>query len=327
MLRLLSVALASWASWSVAQTAPKPDCWPKFYYKGVATPKDQMQWGKEWIFPSVFHAGEHFSEPLGEWYLYYAPHENPGGISLMYADDIEGPWTEYASNPLIDNKFQGKFDVPHTSSPDAIWNEETGKLFMYFHGDNGQTRWAWSTDGVDFTYGGLAVDNKKGGSEVTETSYARVFKHPDSSSGYGYGMFYMGNEKDNVRRIRLAESRDGKTWDVDPDYVVAPGSEEGTDVSGADLWSWNGQLYVIYHAKSGKIYARTIDSSLRNVGDRPILLHQSSGKGDDTGRVASPNIFVTDGWLYLFYEKGERLNARIAWGKASQDTSACGLGK
>lgn len=325
MLRMLGAALIPWVV--SAQTAPKPDCWPKFWYKGVVTNKDTMKYNptNEFIFPSVFHAGAHLDNPLGEWYLYYAPHDNPGGVSLMYADNVEGPWTEYQSNPVIANKWSPHYDVPHTSSAHAIWNDEAGKVFVYFHGPNSATRWAETSDGINFTYGGVAVSTSMVGGNEKEASYARVFKHPNPSSGYKYAMFYMSNWTQPPRRIRLAESRDGRTWTVEPNYILSPGPEEEGNVSSADLWEWNGQKYIIYHASSGNSYARTIDDTLRNVGSMPILLHESSGKGDDVGRIAAPNLFVTDGWLYIFYESGDRLGATIAWGKASKETSNCGL--
>ncbi|WP_022919045.1 DUF1349 domain-containing protein [Ruania albidiflava] len=304
-----------------ADTAPPPADWPVFGYQGVITIKDEMIYNPtdEFIFPSIFHAGAYFEDPLGEWYLYYAPHDNPGGISLMYADSLEGPWTEYAENPLITNEWDPYYAVPHVSSPDAIWNTEADRMFLYFHGSNAQTRWAETDDGITFDYGGIAVDNAMGGPEVTETSYARVFEHPDPDSGYAYAMFYMGNERDDIRRIRLAESVDGRTWQVDPDYVVAPGDEEGKNVSGGDLWEWNDQLYVIYHASSGNVYARTIDASLREVGEEPILLHSASGLGDDVGRIAAPEIVTDHGEMYMFYESGDRLGATIAWAKEGAD--------
>ncbi|UFU08006.1 DUF1349 domain-containing protein [Ruania halotolerans] len=311
------VTVAGAALPAAAETADPPPGWPEFGYQGVITDKDELDFNPtdEFIFPSVFHAGEHLSDPLGEWYLYYAPHDDPGGIAMMYADSLEGPWTEYGDNPLITNTWGDHYDVPHVSSADAIWNEEAGRMFLYFHGSNAQTRWAESDDGVTFDYGGIAVENSMGGPAVTETSYARVFDHPDPDSDYAYGMFYMGNETDDVRRIRLAESVDGRTWTVDPDYVVAPGEEEGQNVSGGNLWEWNDQLYVIYHASSGNSYARTIDESLRDVGEEPILLHSSSGQGDDVGRVAAPDIVTADGETYLFYESGDRLGATIAYAK------------
>ena len=302
-------------------TAPAPEGWPEFGYQGVITDKSNMIYNptNEFIFPSVFHAGAHFDDPLGEWYLYTAPHDSPAGVLLMYSDSLEGPWVEYESNPIIASDWPPHYDVSHASSPDAIWNAEAGKMFMYFHGENSVTRYASSDDGIHFEYGDIVVSNAMGGPNVTETSYARVFDHPDADSGFAYGMFYMGNERDNIRRIRLAESADGITWTVDPDYVVAPGAEEGQNVSAANLWEWNGQLYVIYHASSGKSYARTIDETLRDVGTEPILLHKSSGLGADVGRVASPEIVTHDGETYLFYESGDRLGATIAWAKAGAE--------
>ncbi|KAK7216110.1 hypothetical protein V2G26_004113 [Clonostachys chloroleuca] len=314
-LRMLIRAIITTAA--IAQVAPQPDGWPVFTYQGVVTDKSKLQYNptNEFIFPSVFHASIYLKKPLGAWYLYYAPHDDPGGISLMYANSPDGPWTEYANNPVIKNVWSGHYSVPHVSSPDAKWNKETSRLFVYFHGSNSQTRWAETDDGVNFDYGGVAVNNSMGGPNVTETSYARVFTHRNPASGYAYGMFYMGNERDNVRRIRLAESKDGRTWTVDPDYVVEPGPEEGANVSGGSLWQWKGQLYVIYHASSGNSYARTIDKTLRKVGSQPILLHKSSGNGEDVGRVASPEIVTVGDKTYLFYESGDRLGATIAWAK------------
>lgn len=304
-----------------AAVAPQPDGWPQFGYQGVITDKSKMIYNptNEYIFPSVFHAGAYFDDPLGEWYLYTAPHDAPAGVVLMYADSLEGPWTEYAANPIVASEWLPHYDVSHTSSPDAIWNEAAGKMFLYFHGENSVSRYATSSDGIHFDYGDIVVSNAMGGPNVTETSYARVFEHPDPDSAYQYGMFYMGNERDNIRRLRLAESVDGATWTVDPDYVVAPGAEEGQNVSAGNLWEWNDQLYVVYHASSGKSYARTIDETLRDVGDVPIVLHQASGVGADVGRIASPEIVTYEDETYLFYESGDRLGATVAWAKDGAD--------
>ena len=60
--------------------APQPAGWPQFVYQGVITDKPEMDYNptNEYIFPSVFHAGAHLADPLGEWYLYLAPHDPPG---------------------------------------------------------------------------------------------------------------------------------------------------------------------------------------------------------------------------------------------------------
>lgn len=288
---------------------------PQFAFSGRIIDKDEMIFNPtdEFIFPSVFHAGEHLTDPLGEWYLYYAPHDPPGGIALMYADSLDGPWTEHAENPLIANEWPPHYDrVSHVSSPDAVWDDAAGEVLLYFHGENSTTRWASSDDGVTFDDSGVAVTNADGGPGTTETSYARVFAHPDPGSAYRWGMFYMQNRTDDIRRIKMAESVDGRSWDVRPDPVVVPDAETGRNVSGGNLFRWQGQDYITYHGSSGVTYARTVDPTVTEVGPQRVL-HRASGIGDDVGRVAAPEI-VTDGEdTYLFYESGDRLGATIAY--------------
>lgn len=312
---------ASTATVSAAGDAPTASDLPVFEYRGVITDKESMTYNPtdEFIFPSVFHAGAHLDDPLGEWYLYYAPHDSPGGISLMYADSLEGPWTEYADNPLVANEWPPFYDhVSHVSSPDVLWDDATDEVLLYFHGENSTTRWATSSDGVTFDDSGVAVTNADGGAGTTETSYARVVEHPDPSSGYRFAMTYMQNRTDDIRRIKVAESVDGRTWDVRPDPLVVPDAATGTNVSGGNLWEWEGQLYVIYHGSTGITFARTLDPTMTQVGPR-WELHRASGVGDDTGRVAAPEI-VTDGdETYLFYESGDRLGATIAWAQRDPD--------
>lgn len=329
---LVMVMAAGGLSPSTAEAAEPPPGLPDFGYQGEITVPDQMAYNPndEYIFPSVFHAGKHLDDPLGEWYLYTAPHDDPGGIILMYADSLEGPWTEYTENgaePLIGNSWAGHYDVSHVSTPEAVWNPETNQIVMYFHGENSTTRWATSDNGIDFAYGGEALTAAMAGGDTNAVGYSRVFDHPDPNSGYTWAMFFMSTEGggpglSGVRTIRLAESVDGFSWTIAPGYVVEPGEAEGENVSSADLWEWNGQLYVIYHASSGKIHARTIDDTLRTVGEESFVLYESSGIGDDRGRAAAPEIVTADGETYLFYEGGDRLGATIRWAKAGADVIA-----
>lgn len=319
LVAVLIAALFSYPSAASAEESANP--LPVFEFGGIITDKETLRYNptNEFIFPSVFHASEYFEEPLGEWYLYYAPHDSPGGISLMFADSLEGPWTEYAANPLIGNQWLPHYDtVTHISTPEAFWHPEEEQLLLYFHGENSTTRYATSKDGISFDYGGTAVTNDDGGPGTSETSYARVFEHPDPASTYNYAMFYMDNTPQNIRRIRIAESMDAREWEVRDEPLVVPGAAEGQNVSSANLWEWDGQLYVIYHASSGKIHARATNPSFTELG--PTLdLHQATGSGQDTGRVAAPEIVSADWKTYLFYEAGDRLGATIAYATLNPD--------
>ncbi|KAM5347774.1 hypothetical protein ACJ41O_007598 [Fusarium nematophilum] len=296
-------------STTTVEPTSSPSIFPKFENEGAAFNKANLKYNpnNEFIFPSIFDAGLHFGESaLAKWYLYYAPHDDPGGISFVYSDYLDGPWTEYQSNPVISRDWPalGSPRPGHVSSADAVWNEEEQKMYMYFHGSNSVTRWATSEDGINFDYGGVAVSNSDAPVTTTESSYARVFRHPDPDSEYTWAMFYMVNEPNNIRKIRLAESPNGEDWTVADGYVV---SEPGVNVSGGNLWEWDGQRYVVYHSGAGKIYGRTIDETLRDVGTEAVVLFEASV------RVAAPYFVTEDGTTFMFYELGARSHTSIAY--------------
>jgi regulation of enolase protein 1 (concanavalin A-like superfamily) len=153
-----------------------------------------------------------------------------------------------------------------------------------------------------------------------------VFEYPDPSSGYKYGMFFMVNYADDIRHISAAFSRDGRTWDVQPQPIVDPGDAEGANVSGADLWEWNGQLYVIYGSTVGTIFARTIDPQLSETGDpEPLFIPQPAPP--EAGRAASPQIITVDGQTHMFYEYGDRSHTTIGHAILDPDAARDPLNK
>jgi hypothetical protein len=292
-----------------------PGWFPQFHYQGEVTEDLDYDPTDEVIFPTVIHAGRHLEHPLGEWYLYYAPHDDPGGICLTYADSLDGPWTEHPDNPLITNEWAGHYKVPHVSSAHVIWNRHEQQMFCYFHGPNSVTRFATSTDGLHFEYGDVAITTEMTGPESTETSYARVFEHPDPRRRGGYGMFFMENTTEDHRRIRVADSPDGRIWQVRPDPLITPEEQDDGNVSGGNLWRYRGRLYVIYHGSSGTIFARRVDPTLSHVGPARELF-TASGEGEDVGRAAAPVIIRRHGTTYMFYEQGARLEGTIAYATA-----------
>ncbi|KRF32887.1 hypothetical protein ASG83_02360 [Yonghaparkia sp. Soil809] len=313
---------------------------PSWRHGGVITDPVTIKWkpnptNYEYIFPGVIETTE-LENPLGRYYLYTAPHDRPGGIILLYSDSLEGPWTQYGSTPLIDNRWEKNdgsgqvyYDVDHVSGPDPIWNPTDGLMYLYFHGENYTTRWATSSDGITFTYGGEALNSQDGntiikngvavGETITERSYGRVFVHPAPTSQVKWGMLYMDHRGDPTytRRVRLAESADGRNWTVRPDFVITGDSVAGAQVSGGNLWTWNGQNYVVYHGSNGKTIARTVNSTFTDIGE-PIVLHESTGISGDVGGVKSPEIITDETGTYLFYtgnQGGAGTNETVRWAK------------
>lgn len=319
--------------------APPTDPLPTWVHGGVITDPTTIRWkpnptNYEYIFPGVIET-TNLENPLGRYYLYTAPHDAPGGIILLYADSLAGPWTQYGSTPVIartwpkDDGSGNHYSVSHVSGPDPIWNPEDGLLYLYFHGENHTTRWATSSDGIDFEYGGEALNFQDGNSiirngvvvneTITERSYGRVFRHPSPTGGVRWGMLYMDHRGDPTytRRVRLAESVDGRNWTVRQDFVITGDELAGAHVSGGNLWTWNGQNYVVYHGSAGRTIARAVDPAFTQLGE-PVVLHESTGLGADVGGVKSPEIITDETGTYLFYTGNQGAagtNETVRWAR------------
>ncbi|GAB4000699.1 hypothetical protein GCM10029992_33460 [Glycomyces albus] len=209
---------------------------PEFTRLGAALDKSSLDYNptNELIFPSIRHVAGRVRNPLGKWYMYYAPHDDPGGICLAYADSLEGPWHEYAHNPIITNDWRGHFSVPHVSSPHAVWNPADRRMYLYFHGNNRTTRVATSVDGRHFVYGGIVLHTDMVGAGLHEASYARVFPHPVKDGIHI--MLYMGRQG-QTRKIFIGWSHDlASGWKFKREPLITPAAGEGGQLSGAHYW-------------------------------------------------------------------------------------------
>ncbi|HZG78964.1 MAG TPA: hypothetical protein VEZ72_24140 [Paenibacillus sp.] len=269
----------------------------------------------EYIFPTIVNASEHVANPLGTYYLYAAPHDNPGGIALFYSNSLDGPWTEYAGNPIVANNWLPHYgNVGHVSSPHVMWNSVAGKFYMYFHGDNATTRVASSADGVNWTYEDIVITTADF-TGLSETSYARVFEYTIPSKNNKYIMLLMGNNG-GTRKIYLAWSNDGLNWTTQHTPLLSPVTGEGGNLSGPHYFPWNGKHYVAYHSGSGDIHIAEVGSEFNTAVRTGVLYNSTSGAPDD-GRAAAPAFYTSGDTMYMFYEQGGRLDAKIAYAKAS----------
>ncbi|MGE9362469.1 hypothetical protein [Isoptericola nanjingensis] len=314
----------------VAEVVGAPDepfTFPEFGYVGTALDKSDLTYNptNEFIFPSVIRAADYFAEPLGTYYMYYAPHERPGGIALAYSDSIDGPWTEYDGNPLISNSWAPHYEaVSHVSSPHALWVEGEQKLFLYFHGENTITRYATSDDGIHFDYGGTAVQSDD--TTGRETSYAKVFEQSVPGHGNRYLMLFMDNPANALpgqdgpvaRRIRWAVSDDARSWEIQPEPLVTPRGIEEPNASGPFFLRWEGRNLVVFHASDGNMHAVDVGKNF----DQEIhlgVVHDSMADAPDSGRSAAPTFYFDGRTAHMYYEAGGRLTATIAHAVATLD--------
>ena len=149
--------------------------------------------------PSLIRAPEWLTDPLGQYYLYFAHHEGRY-IRLAYSDSLEGPWSIYEPGTLHLEQTSCN-DVPadrvaykHVASPDVHVDNEAQEIRMYFHcfmfigGDPEassnypqMTLVARSKDGLEF---GAEP-------EVLGRSYFRVFRRNSDYFALGMpGIFY-----------------------------------------------------------------------------------------------------------------------------------------
>ena len=264
----------------------------------------------EFIFPCIRGVYDKLANPRARYHLYYAPHENPGGICVAFSDTLAGPFTEHTANPLIDNRLPST-TVSHVSSPDVVFDNATRQFFCYFHGENFTTRVARSTDGITFT-DETPILSTRLVPGTSETSYARVFEHTLPGRGNRYVMVFMGVK--NGRRIFYGWSPDGwSNWQFSPTPLVNREPDGLSDIAGPTLVKRNGTVYVAYHGSDGRMRITEVGNSF----DREVHLGVfHAPAASDNGRCAAPSFGTDNGVQYMFYEAGPRLSARICIARA-----------
>ena len=250
---------------------------------------------KEFIFPCIVDTKAHLgsdgkflngNDTIARYYLFYTPHENPGGMFLSTAPTLDGPWTEYAGKSTSSTENgrvmtyewaitqnerigQGGSHEKHISACQVMWNEDIQKYVMYFHGPNPISHYATSDNLLDWTYGGVIFESTQFASGAVEASYAKAFEYAVPGLDNKYVMLLM-TQQGNIRRIYWAYSKDGLTWtpvrkalvSPDLDYKKVPGTDVkpdysgsfGNNVAGPSLWVENGRCMVLCHGSSGNMF-------------------------------------------------------------------------
>jgi hypothetical protein len=308
---------------------------PKFAHQAIILPPPQgLRYNPchDLIFPSIVRAREHIPDALGDYYLYYAPHDAPGGVCLAYADSPAGPWTEHAANPVIARTWKPHYEVSHVSSPHALWIPEAKKFYLYYHGENTHTRVASSADGIHFEYEGVAVDTSMY-EEVRAVFYARVF--PCAVPGRPRYLLLTAGDNQGTARIYAAWSDDGLKFKAQPKPLIspAPGTHQAVGpwyfpFEGRNLVIFHGDVTTIdfrtlgggagYHANLSKINELTTNLYAVDVGpnfdeeNHLGLFYDRHDVAPDNQRVSDPCFITHAGALWMLTSVGPRLGQRIA---------------
>ncbi|NJP67256.1 hypothetical protein [Streptomyces spiramenti] len=303
-----------------AAPAAAPGGFPEYRYLTTLLTPAQLDYDPtgEIIFPCVRGTAGRLRDALGRYYLYYAPHDAPGGICLAHGDSLEGPFTEYPGNPIVSRDWEPHYSVSHVSSPHVMWNEDVDEMWLYFHGENGTTRLARSTDGIDFTYDRVVLDTSMLPPGTTETSYARVFRHDLPERDARYVMVFMVNDQSDHRDIGWGWSPDGREWSFAQDPLVSHADVGAVNIGGPHLLTRDGSAFVVYNTDRGSGGDILITELGRDFSRRDHLgvLHHSMEGAPDNGRSASPSFGTENGVPYMVYEAGDRLGGVIAVARA-----------
>jgi len=235
---------------------------PEFSLKGVALHPESLSYAptEQLVHPSIIKMEGRVKNPLGKYYMYYSPHKHIA-ISIAYSDKIEGPWTEYQGNPVIEGP----------SAPDIRWIKEKGKFYMWGHRKNSQTELWTSDDGIHFEYKGVSITAKNIGTR--NATYTRVYAYPLERYGSKYVMLYSGFIKERgIRSVWLAHSRDAEHWIQLKTPLVEPAVGENNDIYGPSLLQWENRNFIVYQdhttLRGGNIKYVEVDRELNPVGSK-----------------------------------------------------------
>jgi hypothetical protein len=180
---------------------------------------------------------------------------------MAYSDSIEGPWTEYKHNPVIEGP----------AAPDIRWIEEKGKFYMWGHRRNSQTELWTSDDGIHFEYHSVSVTAKEIGTR--NATYSRVYEYPLERYGSKYIMLYSGFiEGREIRCVWLAYSKDAENWVQLKTPLVEPIEGEQNDCYGPAFLRWKNRNFIVYQDhtawRGGNIKYVEVDQEFNPVGDK-----------------------------------------------------------
>lgn len=166
--------------------------------------------GDQLGFPTVIRTQGRLGSPIDNWYLWVAPHDNPGGVYLFTAPDPDGPWSLYDADPVLPTPD----GMGHVSSPYVLWDDDNSRFLMWAHLQDpavGQHTFLWtSTDGIAWTQQNSGDPvlplGDEGDADESEATYLNVVRFDGQFYGYyqGFGQPYQS--------ICEAVSDDGVTW-------------------------------------------------------------------------------------------------------------------
>lgn len=237
----------------------------------LVDPKD-LSWApnRDIEHPSLIKMEGLIEEPLGKYYFYYGPHKHIG-FGMAYSDNLEGPWTEYEGNPVLEGP----------AASDIRWIPEKKKFYLWGHRKNSQTELWTSDDGIHFEYHSVSIKGANIGTK--NATYTRFYEYPIEKYGSRYLMLYVGlSLETGIRSVWMAHSVDAENWTQLTTPLVSPVESEGEnqDLHSAAFLPWREKNYIVYSDnftwRGGRLRYVEVDKEFTPVGTggkRFTLIH------------------------------------------------------
>jgi hypothetical protein len=295
---------------------------PVFTKVGAIFTKAMAPWvgSFELYYPAIVYLGGLEARTYSDaFYMYYSTDHSTGngGIGLATAPAPEGPWTDRGM-VFVDTTLGTQ-----TETPCAVYNEETGKIHLYYSqnyyaaGDTSvyptqATCLALSDNGTDFTILSnplITVDAMQPGDR--HTGYARIYRmgrlwvmrHVMGGTDFGFSgvsYSYDGLEWITDQRPMLGNS----DWAID-------GVTRKTGVG--DVFWWRGNLWSVtndfaYVSGIGDAPSTTYVSPFKNprspsFGTKYFKAIDLGGAGAfDEGSIRNVSVFEYEEKIYMLYE-------------------------
>lgn len=291
------------------QTPPSSVSKTKLLGKGdVSWTTNDIAWG------SIFPAYKYFSDPLGDYYLYYSEdHANGASIGLAYRDgDPFGQFTDYGSNPVIDSGA-------NEETPSIVWDETNNRAVLFGHQSGAgtdQTTVGWtSSDGLSFTNQGIVFDEPPNTPGSGHTGYFC----PNKWGGMFWGYHLMGSG--NHPRFGISYPKDDTLldWEVDPRPLgnsVDITQDNGrrvewnmsniVNIGGSPWWIGATSPFNSGGTVTGRRVAAAPLSTKRKLAHRPVTLATAGSEAFESDGLSYPRTFVdhSERRLYATYTSG-----------------------
>jgi len=250
---------------------------------------------------------QHIASPEDTYYLYYSTDHGAGGIYLATAPTPEGPFTDYGL--VYNDTTLGNA----TETPSVVWDDANSRFILYYHNNMTtyqETRWATSTDGINWTRQSTAVISVASGEH---TGYFVPFPW-SCKAGYSWAAYHL-REGGSTPVQEVSYSADLSTWDTDsrqlPYESVLAGAERRIEWNLGCVVQIGGCPWLVAietdfvsgtATRVGIIKAGRLNASPRSIaGEWTTVIEATDAWESDNLRAMS--IFTdTDGQKYLYYQ-------------------------